>query len=339
MVESGAGLLIGHLQPVTRVALELVSRALDQVDLLAVGLAGHGRAPSPRHPWTVTQREDMLRAALPDRLSKRLRVIPVRDHLYQPARWLTELQVGLGGVGLDPARTRVVSTVTEADRPGRRGPPPRIVIALASPVDGPPTSALRADYFHAGSAWREGVPEPIEAWLDAFREAPDFARLRGEQVWMDGVRESWRSAPYPPVFVTADSVVIKAGHILVIGRRQAPGAGLWALPGGFVEQDETVVEAALRELGEETGLAVPLETLRASIRSSGVFDDPERSLRGRTITHAQFIDLGDTGPLPEIHPSDDAARATWLPITGVAGLESAFAEDHVDVIRYFIPAA
>lgn len=61
--------------------------------------------------------------------------------------------------------------------------------------------------------------------------------------------------------------------------------GLWALPGGFVEADETLLQSAVREVAEETRLDRTLAHIAEHLLVSHVFDYPKRSARGRTITH------------------------------------------------------
>jgi bifunctional NMN adenylyltransferase/nudix hydrolase len=129
-----------------------------------------------------------------------------------------------------------------------------------------------------------------------------------------------------------DACVVQAGHVLLIERRAEPGKGLWALPGGFLEQSETIETAVLRELREETKLKVPEPVLRGSIVTSRVFDDPARSLRGRTITHAYLIHLAPHGEgLPEVKASSDARKARWWPLAQVK--PSMMFEDHMSIIK------
>ena len=91
---------------------------------------------------------------------------------------------------------------------------------------------------------------------------------------------------WPRPMVTADAAVFAfvdgKARLLLIQRKHEPYQGRWALPGGFVEIDEDLPEAAARELAEETGLKdVPLEQLRT-------FGKPGRDPRGRTITVVYF---------------------------------------------------
>lgn len=152
-----------------------------------------------------------------------------------------------------------------------------------------------------------------------------------------------RRAKYPINDVTADAVVLCKSHILLIRRKNIPGKGKLALPGGFVNTNETVEDAALRELDEETKLHVPEKVLRKSIIDEKRFDNPKRSLRGRLMTFAFTfkIDTNHDGSLPRVYGSDDADKAFWVPISEIAAPESAaeFFEDHHNIIMTMIGRA
>ncbi|HNS18994.1 MAG TPA: NUDIX hydrolase [Sedimentisphaerales bacterium] len=130
---------------------------------------------------------------------------------------------------------------------------------------------------------------------------------------------------WPRPMVTADAAVFAfldgRPHLLLIRRKIAPYKGRWALPGGFVEIDEDLPDAAARELAEETGLeGVPLEQLRA-------FGRPGRDPRGRTITVA-FFGVIEKG-WDRIQAADDAERAQWFDIESLPPM----AFDHDEIAR------
>lgn len=115
--------------------------------------------------------------------------------------------------------------------------------------------------------------------------------------------------PYPRPSVTADVVAftMRADDlaVLLIRRKDEPFKGCWALPGGFVNENESLERAAARELHEETGLTgMRLEQL-------GAFGDPGRDPRGHTITVA-FVTYRATETA--ITPGDDALEAAWHPL-------------------------
>lgn len=135
---------------------------------------------------------------------------------------------------------------------------------------------------------------------------------------------------HPRPAVTVDAVVFarRGSHwsVLLIRRGSEPFEGRWALPGGFLEVDETLEHAAARELEEECGVAgVGLEQLRA-------FGAPGRDPRGRTISiaHWGIVD----GEAPEPRGGDDAAEAAWWRIDALPPL----AFDHDDIIGAAVAA-
>jgi bifunctional NMN adenylyltransferase/nudix hydrolase len=136
------------------------------------------------------------------------------------------------------------------------------------------------------------------------------------------------------VFVTVDAVVIQSGHILLVKRRARPGKGLAALAGGFIRQYERLQDACIRELREETKLKIPDPVLRGCIKRQHTFDDPHRSSRGRTITHAFLIELPAAENLPKVKGGDDAEKAFWLPLADM-NPEKMF-EDHYFIVRHLL---
>jgi bifunctional NMN adenylyltransferase/nudix hydrolase len=181
------------------------------------------------------------------------------------------------------------------------------------------------------------VPESTFDFLEQFRTTAEYEQIIREREFVANYKKQYASLPYPPIFSTADAVVICSGHVLMIKRRAEPGKGLWALPGGYVNAgtDKSVEDAAIRELREETQIKVPAPVLRGSIVRSKVFDAIDRSPRGRIITHAFHIQLPD-GELPRVKGSDDAEKARWVPIAEVRS-EECF-EDHFEIISHFVGA-
>ncbi len=130
---------------------------------------------------------------------------------------------------------------------------------------------------------------------------------------------------YPRPAVTADIVVIKTidnqPEVLLIERKHPPFEGMWALPGGFLNMDETLEEAALRELQEETGIAsIKLEQFHT-------YSKVDRDPRHRTITTV-FIGYA-TGNTAEPEAGDDAANVQWFQLNQLPSL----AFDHAEVME------
>ncbi|MFN3196810.1 MAG: NUDIX domain-containing protein [Bradymonadia bacterium] len=128
---------------------------------------------------------------------------------------------------------------------------------------------------------------------------------------------------YPRPALTADVVALRLRgrlEVLLIERARAPFKGCYALPGGFVDPDETPQTAAHRELEEETGVkGLPLMEI-------GVFGTPGRDPRGWVVTSAW---LGLAPADCEAQAGDDAAKARWFPLDALPGL----AFDHDEIIE------
>jgi 8-oxo-dGTP diphosphatase len=121
---------------------------------------------------------------------------------------------------------------------------------------------------------------------------------------------------YPRPMVTVDILALRVHsgklQILFIRRKNDPFAGKWALPGGFVGMKERLLEAAFRELKEETGLS------RCQLLPLIQADEPDRDPRGRTISHIFGTIL--INPLPAVKAGDDAVAAKWFLLTHLPDL-------------------
>ncbi|MCQ2504903.1 MAG: NUDIX hydrolase [Saccharofermentans sp.] len=114
----------------------------------------------------------------------------------------------------------------------------------------------------------------------------------------------YKTKNYPRPYLTADVVVFdKEGKVLLIKRKGHPFLGKFAFPGGFVNPDETVEEAASRELMEETGLS------GIAIRHVGIYSKPGRDPRGWIVTSAYTAKLTVD---VKAEAGDDAAEAVWF---------------------------
>jgi bifunctional NMN adenylyltransferase/nudix hydrolase len=320
---------IGRFQPFHHGHYELVKEALNLADNVLVIIGSAEKAPNIRNPWTAKQREEMILSALSDEEKAHVRFIYVRDFWYTQNRWLTEVQqlVYDATDGVDD--TKICDIGEESYFPQWKFFKMRNLDRM------PHATTIRGLYFTQDSAYKSHVSDGVTKYLEDFKKTPTFKSLKEEYDYVRSYRASWDGAPFPPTFVTVDCIVIKSGHVLTVRRKGSPGRGLIALPGGFLNQKETILDGALRELKEETGIKLSKDELEKAIKETKVFDFPERSLRGRTITHAFLIDLG-TGPLPIVKGSDDADKAWWMSLSDLATREAEFFEDHFHIIAHFV---
>jgi 8-oxo-dGTP diphosphatase len=132
---------------------------------------------------------------------------------------------------------------------------------------------------------------------------------------------------YPRAALTVDAIVFvkekQSVSVLLIERGAEPFKNQWALPGGFINMNETLEEACKRELFEETGLKADKMT------QFKTYDAINRDPRHRTISVVYFTELVQKQP---VKGNDDAARAEWFSIRKLPKL----AFDHEQILEEFI---
>jgi bifunctional NMN adenylyltransferase/nudix hydrolase len=324
----------------------LLRQALSLAPRCVVVIGSAHQARTPKNPFSWKERAEMIRLALPAADRERVLFLPLRDY-YDETRWADAVRRGVARLVQAPSAATAASIVLighfkDATSDYLRGFAGWTLASVerASPAN---ATAIRDAYFAADphaldptlGALVDQAPPSTLAFLKAWAQLPQFAEMAEEWRQLRAGHEAWAVAPYPPVFVTVDAVVRCSGRVLLIRRGHAPGKGLLAVPGGFIEQRETVYQSALRELREETHLNLLEPSMRQALRAVAVFDHPDRSQRGRTLTHAHYFDLGER-ELPEVLGGDDAASAAWVPIEDLLALEDRFLDDHFHMLDHFI---
>ncbi|MGE4336437.1 MAG: NUDIX domain-containing protein [Pigmentiphaga sp.] len=324
---------IGTFQPWLHTHQLALGSALRQAPRVALVLAGATQAPSVRHPFSLEQRAELLRRSIPADWRPRVALYALRESYPPGPDWQAVLDAlePVGG-GLTPRlAVQAEPGLPPAVRPGA------VILAYPCADDAAATwrrSALMAGLPPAmalpGTAGDAATPDAA-AWLAGWLEGTQRTRLREEWQALEQDRLAWSVAPYPVTKVTVDCVIECAGHVLLIQRGRAPGRDLHALPGGFIDTGETLLQSARRELAEETSLDLAHE----EPRGSAVFDAPWRSQRGRVITHAYHFVLKAARP-PALHAGDDAAQARWMPLGRLPALAGRMHDDHALILAHFL---
>ena len=326
---------IGRFQPFHAGHKAVIDEALKRSDdvIMLIGSANLPR--SLRNPFSVAERAAMIKGAYSAEDAARIHCVGLDDALYNDTRWLQYVQAGVKSVTGD--------LQTDIGLIGHSKDSSSYYLSLFpnwASVSVPnyhnlSATPIRDSYLMGATPTPERTPESTRNVLDEFKQTEDYQQLHEEADFIDKYKRQWESAPYPPTFMTADALIVQSGHILLVERRSMPGRGLWALPGGFLDPKETLFDACIRELREETRLKVPEPVLRGSCHSQHTFDDPYRSARGRTITQAFYFQLkNDPKGLPKVKGGDDATKAFWLPL---AELDAKMMfEDHYAIITKMV---
>jgi ADP-ribose pyrophosphatase YjhB (NUDIX family) len=115
-------------------------------------------------------------------------------------------------------------------------------------------------------------------------------------------------------FCAVGAIVVDKGALLLIKRDREPARGQWSLPGGRVEIGETLREALVREVREETGVDVDVDGL------IGVAERIVRDDDGAIEYHYVILDYVCTPRSTSVKAGDDAADARWVPVAELADL-------------------
>lgn len=343
--------VIGRFQPFHNEHLKLVEHGLGIADRVIVMIGSQGASRSPKNPFSFDARRQMIENVYSD-YGSRILITGIRDHHNNDNAWLAEVQAKSEYfLGRFPEASVCLlgSYKDESSYYLNMFPQWEFIPTKAGDIDSTMIREKLFDYEFMPD-W-EGkaatppdiselinlVPTEIYRYLLTWVKTEAYANLAKEWQFIQGYKESWSTAPFPPIFVTADAVVVCSGHVLLIKRKINPGKGLYALPGGFIRQYERIKDASIRELREETGIQIDKQILESSIVDSHVFDYPHRSQRGRTITHGFYFRLKD-GKLPPVKGGDDAAEAMWVSLWDAIQMEDIFFEDHLHILNYFVGA-
>lgn len=314
----------------------LIARALDSAERVVIFLGSSFQARTPRNPFQCEERARMLRAGLSREDGDRVLIIPVRDY-YNDALWNTEIRRLMAKYGTPGAREVLVGHIKDNSSYYLRNFPELELLdpGMTEVID---STGLRQTFFEAESidvaleALSERIPTPVIHLLREWAHSGDYPEVKAEHLKVEASIHLWDNSPYGVIFVTADALVTIAGHVLLGRRKNHPGKGLWAIPGGYVETHEWTQQAALRELREETSIALDEQTLLDALKVTRVFEHPRRSCRGRIITHAYHFDLPGTA-FPAVQAADDLVEVAWIPIENLQEMEESMFEDHYAILH------
>jgi bifunctional NMN adenylyltransferase/nudix hydrolase len=348
MKQFDVGVFIGRFQPFHLGHVHNIRVGLASCEKMVLIIGSAFRSRSIKNPFTFAERKKMILADLASvdaSWVERVSIEPVSDWLYNEPAWIDETQQAvLKHAKNDSIADSIAIVGHEKDGSSYylKCFPEWSFVEVDNYKQYNATEfrevmfqnrALLADKYLVSK--NESTTESSANFLAEFMSCDIYSTLLDEYRYIQEYKEAWSQAPYAPIFVTVDAVVICLDHILLVQRKHQPGKGLWALPGGFLEPEERVLDGIMRELDEETTLGCSSQVLRESLQKIQVFDYPDRSLRGRTITHAGYFKIEDD-PLPEIQAADDAADTKWVKLETFWKMPEQMMDDHYQIVRTLI---
>lgn len=348
MTKRKVAVLIGRFQPAHRGHLSNFLNALNLADKVTILVGSAFQPRTPVNPFKYEERAVMIASSIrEERPDANISIRPLRDFKYSNNNWIKEVQeiVALDNPGIDDKDIIIMgydkddsSWYNHAFPAWDFIPFPGFIEYGNKPID---ATKVRELYFEGLLDFiQSAVPSSVFEYMKNWKKTPAYMNMVEEYLFYKEYHKKWEPAPFVPVFQTTDAVVIQGGHILLIERGFAPGKGLWALPGGFLNPKELIIDCVIRELVEETRIKIQEIILRKAITYNKVFDHPDRDLRGRTITSAFLIELeGGDGTLPKVKGKDDAKRAKWFTLAEVEKMSELIYGDHLHIIQTMVARA
>lgn len=344
--------IIGRFQLPHKQHFQLIKKGLEVAERINICLGSSNIRRNLRNPFNVEQRMALLgngdyevSKAIRD---GRINFISIEDSYYSDQWWVEHVQRQVNNTVSKSAALRkneLSSNDTE-----------KLNIALIGCDRDPSTYYLKMfpqwEYVHFEQTETFSATDARNSYYDlGTHNAMAIAELKKftteetiyaldtvipRQVWNElherymfvkEYKKEWGEGPH----YTADPVVIKSGHVLLIQRGQQPDIGAWAFPGGFINKNEYSFGAAKRECLEETSL--DLNVTGYDLIHHNVYDKPFRDDRGQINTSAYLFNLG-YGDLPEVKGADDAQHAEWVPVADLTAAN--MFSDHYFIFRDLI---
>jgi bifunctional NMN adenylyltransferase/nudix hydrolase len=351
------GILIGRFSPLHLGHEAVVRKMLSEQHVVIILIGSSYQTPNTRSPFSINERIEMFESVFSEKEQDQLFFKGIKDYPYNETKWQYAIQEAVESfkpiikewpidlykkfnITLYGFNKDETSYYLQMFPQWNRIDHDPILLAnqLYNATD------VRKELYTSvtlGSCAKAECSQPIQTWLENWSLSEKAKWLRKEYEYEQNYKGQYLNLPYPPIFQTVDNIVFWRGLVLMIQRKHRPGMGLWALPGGFLNANETKRAGAERELLEETHIEIYRQTKNGSkripidptwIQQIRSFDYPLRSQRGRTITEGYLWRIPDN--LEVTHKADDdAAKSKFIPLNTILNnMNEIIFEDHQAII-------
>ena len=335
---------IGRFAPLHNGHIETIKYCNEKYDETVVFVGSKNKRRTIKNPFPVEMIEDWIYETFE---KYRIKIKSINDYLYSDNKWIAQIEDYIYSYyNKDEYEFYIVGHEKDSSSYYLKIFPTWRVDLLPEFANGISATEIRNRYFNPEKYgtkvdFSNVTSEIVLNDLIEFRETQTFKDLMEEKAYFDKEDKKFEIYPYKDTlkFNCSDAVVVCDGNVLLIERKRAPGKGTWALPGGFVNKNETYEQCAIRELFEETSLKIPEKVLKGSLKRSKIFDNPKRNEGIPRITNAFYFeihpDIKNGYPkLPRVKGTDDAVNAQWFSLAEVRHM--VLFDDHADIIDYFV---
>ena len=334
---------IGRFAPLHNGHIEVINYCNNNYDETIVLIGSKNKRRTIINPFPVT----MIKEWIVKTSSKPIIVNYLNDYLYSDNKWIAQIEdLIYSGYNKECCEFTIVGHEKDSSSFYLKIFPTWRVDLVPEFADGLNATEIRTRLFKherygTNVDFSKVTTKEICNDLNEFRSTDLYKDLLEEKLYFENEDKKFANYPYKDTlkFNCSDAVVVCDGNVLLIERDRAPGKGTWALPGGFVNKNETYEQCAIRELFEETCLKVPEKVLKGSLKRSKIFDNPKRNIGIPRITNAFYFEIQPDyvkgyPKLPKIKGSDDASNAKWVSLAEVRHM--ILFDDHSDIIDHFV---
>ena len=330
---------IGRFAPLHNGHVHVIKEAMTKAKKVHVLVGSANSARNPRNPFTFAERRDTIVNTFLDDFVTKVEVYPINDYPYNDNKWIAEVQSTIAFATGNSNSVGLIGYSKDHTSYYLKMFPQWKSVNVDAQYSTLNSSDIRREYFKDFYRIPDEAhcPKPVVEFLTRFTKTEEFKWL----VEANKFNVSYNPRKYDnDIVACVDAVVVQSGHVLLIRRKDHPGKGLLALPGGHVDKREKFLDACIRELKEETHIAdskgeIPPAMLKSFITKKDFFDDPHRSLRARVTSMAYLFELPNRTELFDVRGDDDAERLTkkdmWHPLGSLKPTD--FHDDHYHIIQ------
>jgi len=326
------GVYIGRFQPFHNGHAHVIEEMIaDGNDKLIILVGSSHQSRSPKNPWNFKERQKIIQDHIAIYLKSGTEFVVqgIRDFIHD-SDWEVEVQRIVKNHTEEKDHITIYNSskdtayAYEEKFAGWEGK------VLHSNYPNINSTEIREKYYNHGLKWIEKLSEYLpESTFDFLREEVKtdlYLKLKDEYDHLENYKKQWSGLKHPVTFVTVDCVILNHHNkVALVRRKEMPGRGYYALPGGFVKPTETLVQAAVRCAKDKAGIILDKNLVYHSV----VFDQPDRSLRGRTITHTFLFKLG-------INYTPLSNTPNWINVNQLFMYEEEIFEDHKLIIESLV---
>ncbi len=325
--EFNYAVFIGRFQPIHKGHLNTIRMAYDKAEKLIIVIGSYQSAPSTRQPWSAQERIDMIKQCLTKEERKKTFFIPIRDRLYDEFKWNQNLINEVFKLTLSKSIALIGHNKDSSSYYLKNFPNWQLI--ETGNFEKINSTDFRESYFTGKNPNYNFIPNSIKIMLKKYRKTKTFQNIKEEYLFVKNIKKTLTQNS----FTVANALVVCGNYILLVRRKHFPGKNLFALPGGHVENQEEVQQAALRELMEETNIELnEVCDLKNHLKNKAYFDYPERNPIARYYAHVFYYKL-NLMICPKVTAGDDAQEAIWVLLDELSFMENKFFSDHYQIIR------